>query len=521
MKNSLNDKRRRIVSGLGRSIDYEIDHDGVLDHKDELRAIEDRIHSFLKSETKTTLDIGVELEAARAFLKHGQFTRWVKIFSFTVRSAQQKMAAARFVQEKGEIFSHLPITALYALAEQSTPIEVLETVRARLDDSELLRAREVKNLIEDAKARKRWQQDAAVPGGEASPPCDEDPAVRQMERSQSAEAMAAPTESTVASIEQTESEPERAEPPTAQLSPPQQATDFSLELAMRQLIEVLMDVSLGSKSITEHAQTITGLLTSCQLEILAEQLTNYLQGTARAPAPAASDHVTVVSSSPPSDDRRANPANEGSAGAAEPDPEHPHAPKPSTAQPEPAEPVPAQSGAVRPAAAQAEFGDREMARPPAALPTGHEETAFSWVTGACQLIDRLMAVALTVEGEIPEETAIQGLLKFCSLDDHVDRLLNRPQNPIDKTQPAAAEKTQEGQSPTPALRDHEPAEVNHPLNRVWIDWGPTALKKYRTAEAGTKLWFAVQKKADGHARIMYQSDHGDTNARTDSTRRGK
>jgi hypothetical protein len=69
-------------------------------------------------------------------------------------------------------------------------------------------------------------------------------------------------------------------------------------MGMLQLIEVLMDVALGNKSITEHAQTITGLFTDCHLKPLADRFTNYLQETAHDPEPAASEHVTVVWSPP-------------------------------------------------------------------------------------------------------------------------------------------------------------------------------------------------------------------------------
>src|SRR5439155_172407 len=116
-----------------RGVGLRFDYDSVPDYADVLRAIEHRVHNFLTSETKTALKIGFELDTARAFLKHGQFIRWVRRFGFTIRSAQLKITAARFVRENGEIFSHMPITALYALAETSTPIEVLETVRTRLD----------------------------------------------------------------------------------------------------------------------------------------------------------------------------------------------------------------------------------------------------------------------------------------------------------------------------------------------------------------------------------------------------
>jgi hypothetical protein len=385
MDNLPQNEPKQTASDVGASFDY----DSVPDHADTLRAIADRVHGLSTRVTKSTVDIGLELEAGRALLKNGPFGRWVRAeFDFTIRSAQQKIAAARFVRDEGEIFSRLPITALYALAETSTPAEVVETVRARLAKGEVLRAHQVKTVIANAQATSA--QNATVPGSEVPPPRDDEPAVPQTERSQPAAAMATSTESTVASIEQTESETERAEPPTAQLSPPQQATDFSLEMGMRQLIEVLLDVVLGNKSITEHAQTITGLFTDCHLETLTDRLTNSLQGTARAPEPAASDHVTVVSSSPPSDDRRADSASEGSARAAEPEPEHSHASTPSTAQPKPAE---------RPA-------------PPQGSP--REPTEFELEPGVRDLIDALMGVILGNRSITEQDvTQISGLAGYC------------------------------------------------------------------------------------------------------------
>jgi len=294
MVNLPQDEPKQTASDVGASFDY----DSVPDHADTLRAIADRVHGLSTRVTKSTVDIGLELEAGRALLKNGPFGCWVRAeFGFTIRSAQQKIAAARFVRDEGEIFSRLPITALYALAETSTPIEVVETVRARLDAGQVLRAQQVKTLIASAQATSA--QDAAVPGSEVPPPSDDELAVRQPERSQSAEAMAAPTESTVADIEQSAPEPEHAERPTPQLDLAQPTTDFSLQLGMSQLIEVLMDVILGNRPITERdVGKLTGLLTSSNLHGQAERLTNYLRGTARATGPAASEHVTVVWSPP-------------------------------------------------------------------------------------------------------------------------------------------------------------------------------------------------------------------------------
>ena len=160
-------------------------------------------------------------------------------------------------------------------------------------------------------------------------------------------------------------------------------------------------------------------------------------------------------------------------------------------------------------------------RPAPLLGSPREPTEFELEPGVRQLIDALMDVILENRSITERDvTQISGLGIYCHHRPLADQLRSFWNDSTRSSRPDA-DNHAGGQSPTSALQDHKPAEVDHPLNRVWIDWGSTALKKYRTAEAGTKLWFVVQKKADGHARIMYQSDHRHTNARTDSTRRGE
>jgi hypothetical protein len=45
--------------------------------------------------------------------------------------------------------------------------------------------------------------------------------------------------------------------------------------------------------------------------------------------------------------------------------------------------------------------------------------------------------------------------------------------------------------------------------RVFVEWGPIALKKYRLAEVGTEFPVGVKKMADGHVRIIYHRSLSD------------
>jgi hypothetical protein len=280
---------RKQTSGVGLSFDYG----SVPEFADELRAIADRIHPLSVNLTKNIVEMGFHLEGPQGRLKQRQFDHWVKAeFGFTGRTGRNRIAAARFVRATGEIFSQLPATALYELAQASTPAEVIETVRARLAAGEVLRAHQINTVI--ARAHATSAQDATVPRCEVPPPCEDEPAVRQTERSQPAGAMFAPTQPTVAKAEQPASEPEHAGRPVTQPGTPRQSTDFTVETGMRQLIEMLMEVILGNRPVrAPTAETITELLNLCRLETLADRLAKYMQAPPCSPVPSAPDHRTV------------------------------------------------------------------------------------------------------------------------------------------------------------------------------------------------------------------------------------
>jgi hypothetical protein len=104
-----------------------------------LRGIALRVRT---SSHKVVLDVGNELLAAKELLKHGKFLAHFssyldKELGMTLRSAENAMAAARFLGDpENEIFSNLPITALYLLSRRRTPKEVRAKVRNLLAGGE-------------------------------------------------------------------------------------------------------------------------------------------------------------------------------------------------------------------------------------------------------------------------------------------------------------------------------------------------------------------------------------------------
>jgi hypothetical protein len=90
----------------------------------ELREIATTIRRRTKDRA---IDTGRELLAIKKDnkIEHGQFTTWVEgACELTMRTAQNMMNAARWVDSKSENVSLLPMTIIYALAADDVPEEV-------------------------------------------------------------------------------------------------------------------------------------------------------------------------------------------------------------------------------------------------------------------------------------------------------------------------------------------------------------------------------------------------------------
>jgi hypothetical protein len=106
------------------------------------------IHAIGK---RSAFEIGKILSAAKARACPGRWLPWLeREFGWTARTAQRMMSVA----EKNDKLSHLavPTSALYLLAAQSTPAEVIEAIAERSEQGERLSLAEVKQMIADAEA---------------------------------------------------------------------------------------------------------------------------------------------------------------------------------------------------------------------------------------------------------------------------------------------------------------------------------------------------------------------------------
>ena len=101
-------------------------------------------------------EIGRELCAVKKRMPHGTFVRWVKAeLGINPRSAENYMNAALFLEGKSESISHLPSTAIYALAAPSASQSIVDRVVAELDDGVALSSKQIVDRLGEGRKAAR------------------------------------------------------------------------------------------------------------------------------------------------------------------------------------------------------------------------------------------------------------------------------------------------------------------------------------------------------------------------------
>jgi hypothetical protein len=115
-----------------RGATVRFDYSGLPDEAvQSLRLSVKAIHAIQR---EAYIEIGNYLLAAKELLSHGSFGPWLQFESgMSMRSAQNYMNAARFVERKRATVALLPPAIVYALAAPSGPQDVLGL---ELDDAE-------------------------------------------------------------------------------------------------------------------------------------------------------------------------------------------------------------------------------------------------------------------------------------------------------------------------------------------------------------------------------------------------
>jgi len=143
------------------------------DVAEALRGQAERIRARIARSTADMLETGRDLLAAKAQVKHGEFTAWVETeLGITVRSAQTMMRAAEIAAES-ENFSLLQPSVALTLAAPAVPAETRKAFTDRAAAGERIPVKAVKAelaRLRDEREAAEWQAklDARSPQAKAA-----------------------------------------------------------------------------------------------------------------------------------------------------------------------------------------------------------------------------------------------------------------------------------------------------------------------------------------------------------------
>jgi hypothetical protein len=118
-----------------------------------LRGQADRIRRYVGTSIVKT---GKDLLAAKHYLSHGAFLRWVESeVGIPARTAQGYMQVAQWVGTKNATVAHLPPSVLYTLSARSTPKEFTAGVLVRIDAGEHISPHSIRKELKDFRQARR------------------------------------------------------------------------------------------------------------------------------------------------------------------------------------------------------------------------------------------------------------------------------------------------------------------------------------------------------------------------------
>lgn len=105
-------------------------------------------------------EIGHDLIAIKSRMDHGTFGNWIAAeLGITLRTAENYMNAAKFVEGKSESVSLLPPSAIYALAAPSAPTDIVQEVLAAVDAGTLIPVSEIRQKLNTSPDARRKDQE--------------------------------------------------------------------------------------------------------------------------------------------------------------------------------------------------------------------------------------------------------------------------------------------------------------------------------------------------------------------------
>jgi len=110
-----------------------------------LRSQADRIN---QTSSKSVIQIGKDLIAAKRYLAHGAFVAWVKCEAgLPARTAQAYMHVANWAAHKSPSVTRLPPSVLYVISARSAPEQFVQQLLERVEAGEQITAQAIRQQI--------------------------------------------------------------------------------------------------------------------------------------------------------------------------------------------------------------------------------------------------------------------------------------------------------------------------------------------------------------------------------------
>ena len=110
-----------------------------------LRSQADRIN---QTSSKSVIQIGKDLIAAKRYLAHGAFVAWVKCEAgLPARTAQAYMHVANWAAHKSPSVTRLPPSVLYVISARSAPEQFVKQLLERVEAGEQITAQAIRQQI--------------------------------------------------------------------------------------------------------------------------------------------------------------------------------------------------------------------------------------------------------------------------------------------------------------------------------------------------------------------------------------
>ena len=148
-------------------IAHEIRHRNIFDYS----RLDGPVATFLRGQverinrtaSKSVIQIGKDLVAAKHYLPYGQFLAWtVDELGMTARTAQAYMQVAQWASARGPSVANLPPSVLYVLSSPSAPEVVIRNTLRRLDNGERITASAIRQEIKAERMNGRDPEDVLV-----------------------------------------------------------------------------------------------------------------------------------------------------------------------------------------------------------------------------------------------------------------------------------------------------------------------------------------------------------------------